>query len=63
MKTLLKPSSDSNLHHATMRLPSFELPSRNQITRLDLRERIGCVVLQVSALVPDEAEGLEPADA
>ena len=41
MKPLLKPSSHSNLYHATMRSPSFGLPSRNQITRLDLRERKG----------------------
>ena len=39
MKQLLKPSSHSNLYHATMRSPSFGLPSRNQITRVDLRER------------------------
>ena len=45
MKPLLKPSSHSNLYHATMRSPSFELPSRNQITSADLRERhplLGC---------------------
>ena len=41
MKPLLKPSSHSNLYQATMRSPSFRLPSRNQITRLDLRERFG----------------------
>ena len=40
MKPLLNPSSHSNLYHATMRPPSFGLPSRNQITRLDLRERL-----------------------
>jgi len=39
VKPLLKPSSDSNLYRATMWSPSFGLPSRNQITRLDLRER------------------------
>ena len=39
MKPLLKPSSHSNLYHATTRSPSFGLLSRNQITRLDLRER------------------------
>ena len=39
MKPLLKPSSHSNLYDATMRSPSSGLPSRNQITRVDLRER------------------------
>ena len=39
MKSLLKPSCPSNLYHAAMRSPSFGLPSRDQITRLDLRER------------------------
>ena len=39
MKPLLKPSSHSDLYHATMRSPCLGLPSRNQITRLDLRER------------------------
>ena len=39
MKPLLKPSSHSNLYYATMRSASFGLPSRNQITRADLRER------------------------
>ena len=39
MKPLLNPSSPSNLYHATMRSPAFGLPSRDQITRLDLRER------------------------
>ena len=42
MKPLLKPSSHSNLYHATMRPSSFGLPSRNQITRLDLRARCTC---------------------
>ncbi len=41
MKPLLKPSSRSNLYHATMRSLSFGLLSRNQITRVDLRERLG----------------------
>ena len=40
MKPLLKPSSHSNLYYATMRSASFGLPSRNQITRVDLRERV-----------------------
>ena len=40
MKPLLKPSSHSNLYHAPMRSPCFGLPPRNQITRLDLRERL-----------------------
>ena len=40
MKPLLKPRSHSNLYHATMRSPSSGLPSRNPITRLDLRDRI-----------------------
>ena len=39
MKPLLKPSSHSNLYHATMRSPCFGLTSRNQITPRDLRER------------------------
>jgi len=39
VKPLLKPSPHFNLYHTTMRSPSFGLPSRNQITRLDLRER------------------------
>ena len=44
MEPLLKPSSHSNLYRATMRSPPFGLPSRNQITRLDLRERVGIYV-------------------
>ena len=40
MKPLLKPSSPSNLYHATMRSTTFGLPSRNQITRVDLRELV-----------------------
>ena len=40
MKPLLKPSSRSTSYHATMRSPSFWLLSRNQITRLNLRERL-----------------------
>jgi len=41
VKTMCKPSSHANLYHATMRSPSFGLLSRNQITRLHLRERAG----------------------
>ena len=40
MKPLLTPSSHSNLYRATMRSPSFGMFSRNQITRLDFRERM-----------------------
>ena len=45
MNPLPKPSAHSNLYHATMRSPSFGLLSRNQITRLDLRERVLQLVL------------------
>ena len=51
MKPLLKPSSPSNLYHATMRSPSFGLPSRDQITRLDLRERTGYLIANPSLSV------------